>query len=248
HPNHQRLLHLREVDGLSYQDIAQAAGTTVDATCAALYRARQRLREAYGRLAASALAGVALAPIRQLRRRAEIVGHYAAQMAAALATPGQTVGAPEQATFSQVTPASADGRELYASGYAHSGCVSSCFVLFHSSDAGASWQRTGAVGFTGGQVMVPPDAADHRIFAAAPSALQVSADNGATFSTVAPLGGPAAISPAFSSGDPRILLGAAPGWAYHDDLKTASPLDFGPIPTGPTTFAFAPTYPPDGHI
>ena len=58
-PNHQRLLHLREIDGWSTDDIAAADGTSPEAATAALYRARQRLRDAYNRVAAGAMAGLA---------------------------------------------------------------------------------------------------------------------------------------------------------------------------------------------
>src|SRR5947207_631674 len=59
-PNHQRLLTLREIEGFSCESIAEVEGTSAESVAAALYRARQRLRDAYNRVAAGALAGVAL--------------------------------------------------------------------------------------------------------------------------------------------------------------------------------------------
>src|SRR3954453_9912322 len=68
-PNHQRLLHLREVEGMSCEEVAAAEGTSPEAATAALYRARQRLRAAYNKVAAGAMAGVVLVPMRGMRRR-----------------------------------------------------------------------------------------------------------------------------------------------------------------------------------
>src|SRR5438270_306408 len=81
-PNHQRLLHLREIDGWSADDIAAADGTSPEAATAALYRARQRLRDAYNRVAAGAMAGLAFFPLRDMRRRFGLWAHHTGQMAA----------------------------------------------------------------------------------------------------------------------------------------------------------------------
>jgi hypothetical protein len=57
------------------------------------------------------------------------------------------------------------------------------------------------------------------------------------------------MSPAFSSGDPRILFGAVPGWEYRDDSETAAPLRLDPRPPGHVlTFAFSPGYPKDSRL
>src|SRR5438270_1335837 len=81
-PNHQRLLHLREIDGWSADDIAAADGTSPEAATAALYRARQRLRDAYNRVAAGAMAGLAYFPLRGARRRFGLWAHHTGQLAA----------------------------------------------------------------------------------------------------------------------------------------------------------------------
>src|SRR5205807_9484432 len=81
--NHQRLIHLREIEGWSCEAIAEAEGTNVESARAALYRARQRLREAYNRAAAGALSIAAFAPLRDARRRLEWWLHSASQLASA---------------------------------------------------------------------------------------------------------------------------------------------------------------------
>src|SRR5207247_10323960 len=75
-PNHQRLLDLREVNGWTCEAIAEAEGTNADSVAATLYRARQRLREAYGKLAAGALGAVGLLPLGSVRRRLGLWAHY----------------------------------------------------------------------------------------------------------------------------------------------------------------------------
>jgi hypothetical protein len=63
------------------------------------------------------------------------------------------------------------------------------------------------------------------------------------------LGGPAAISPTFATGDPRILIGAVPGWEWRDDTDATTPLHLDPRPPGHVlTFAFSPTYAKDGRL
>jgi hypothetical protein len=58
-----------------------------------------------------------------------------------------------------------------------------------------------------------------------------------------------AMSPAFSSGDSRILVGAIPGWIYHDDTKAVTPFDAVPQSTSAAlSFAYAPAYPRDHRI
>jgi RNA polymerase sigma-70 factor (ECF subfamily) len=81
-PSHQRIISLREIEGWSADDIAAADGTSPEAATAALYRARQRLRDAYNRVAAGALSGLAYFPLRGMRRRFGIWAHYSSQAAA----------------------------------------------------------------------------------------------------------------------------------------------------------------------
>src|SRR5436305_2708053 len=81
-PSHQRIISLREIEGWSADDIALADGTTSEAATAALYRARQRLRDAYNRVAAGALSGLGYFPLRGMRRRFGLWAHYTSQAAA----------------------------------------------------------------------------------------------------------------------------------------------------------------------
>lgn len=115
-----------------------------------------------------------------------------------------------------------------------------CAALFRSTDAGVTWARLPATGYVGGEVLLPPSyPSDNRIFVTGPAGLQVSTDDGATFTALAPVGGFAAVSPGFSQGDPRILISGSPLWEYRDDTEAAAPavLAFGPsVSTGGIAF------------
>jgi RNA polymerase sigma-70 factor (ECF subfamily) len=118
--------------------------------------------------------------------------------------------------------------EIFASGRAaKGGCATvTCPVLFHSNDRGATWTRLPATGFTGDKVLLPPAyPADHRLFASGPTAFQFSDDGGESFKTVGGAGGDAAMSPGFSSGDGRILIGSLPRWVYDDAEQLAHPAE-----------------------
>jgi hypothetical protein len=140
--------------------------------------------------------------------------------------------------------------EIYASGLSVQGCAVGCPALFHSTDGGAHWERLPGIGFEGGTVMLPPAyPVDKRIFVGGPHALKVSSDNGATFTPLTPAGGFTAMSPAFSAGDARILVGAIPGWIYHDDTRAVTPFDAVPESTSAAlSFAYAPSYPSDRRV
>lgn len=157
---------------------------------------------------------------------------------------------PEDAAFESLTPAG-DGDTVYAAGSAKGGCgAARCPAIFVSHDAGASWVRLPADGYLDGDLLLPPSFPDDpRIFASSPVALQVSADGGRTFVKVSSVGGFAAMSPAFSSGDPRVLLGDAPGWIYNDADRTVKPLvSVSPGSSLSRTFAFSPSYATDGRL
>lgn len=88
---------------------------------------------------------------------------------------------------------------------------SGCYALFVSRDGGEGWTRLPALGLAGWTIAVSPGfPIDQRIFATGASGLQESTDGGTTFRTVGPIGtwkpGGLAISPAFSQGDPRVLV------------------------------------------
>jgi RNA polymerase sigma-70 factor (ECF subfamily) len=157
---------------------------------------------------------------------------------------------PEAAYFTQFATPNSRADTVFAAGYASGGCsLASCPALFTSTDGGRSWRRVPGTSYTGGQLLLPPSyPADPRLFVAGASLLQVSHDGGGSFETLAPVGGQAAISPAFSSTDPQILVGAATGWQYRDDLGTVAPLSWGATVGTARRFVFAPAYPADPRV
>jgi RNA polymerase sigma-70 factor (ECF subfamily) len=131
-------------------------------------------------------------------------------------------------------------------------CEANCpAVLLVSGDGGKSWSKLEGEGFDSDQIFVPPAyPTDARIFGVTPSgAVQVSTDGGETFGPAAPGGtsspGPAAISPLFNAGDPRIVIGTSSGIVeYRDDTATMGPAPFA-VPPGGT---LRPTYAPSGQL
>ncbi|MEY2568130.1 MAG: polymerase sigma-70 factor, subfamily [Actinomycetota bacterium] len=166
---------------------------------------------------------------------------------------GNDVTTPEEAYFTQLAPTDQTNGDntVFAVGDAPRGCATvSCPVLFRSADGGATWQRVAATGFRGGSVMLPPAwPADNRIFVLGPDALQESSDGGATFIARTPAGRTGAMSPGFSSGDPVIWVGFAPGWVFHDDTRAVTPLQMWPPPVADyATYAFSPAWPADNRV
>lgn len=166
---------------------------------------------------------------------------------------GDTASTPEEAFFTHLAPTGhpSAANTVFAVGESRTSCPTvSCPLLFQSDDGGASWRRLGATGFRGGTVMLPPAyPADPRIFVLGPHALQESTDGGATFVARTPAGRNGAMSPAFSSGDPVIWVGFAPGWVYHDDTKAVTPLQMWPPPVADhATYAFSPAWPADDRV
>jgi photosystem II stability/assembly factor-like uncharacterized protein len=157
---------------------------------------------------------------------------------------------PEAGYIGQFASARNDPATVFAAGSAKGECdLPTCPALYRSSDGGRTWARLAALGYLGGDVLLPPNfPADPRIFVAAATALQVSHDGGASFEVLAPVRGPAAISPAFANSDPRILSSMSPGWEYRDDRGTATPLTWGDQLSTLRTFTFAPAYPADDRI
>ena len=348
-PEQRRVIRLRDVEGWSYDRIADHEGVTVESVRGSLRRARSRLRLVYAQMSSGSPAIVVLAFLRDLRRRLTGLAHRvevnasqlgmvsaraadavaalvvlamgaapavapAALAPSALAAPGRVGGAvtptsapdantttatgppamhsggsaagagggagggfvfgggndgggplgginnvpgrggstPESSTFMSFTasPNYQQDHEVYASGASVGNCAVSCPALFHSTDGGAHWKRLPGVGFEGGTVMLAPAyPADRRIFVGGPHALKVSTDNGVTFTPLTPAGGFTAMSPGFSAGDGRILVGAIPGWIYHDDTRAVTPFDAVPESTSAAlSFAYAPSYPSDHRI
>lgn len=119
-------------------------------------------------------------------------------------------------------------------------CFNQCYTVFRSQDRGATWTDLKTVGLTGPELLLPPAFPDdERIFATGDIGLQVSTDGGRSFAMVLPSDGTAAMSPAFSSGDPRIFMPDAPGIVYDADRSAPRPLDLRP---GPSSTAMEYTY------
>lgn len=173
--------------------------------------------------------------------------------------PHRDVAGPEDATFTAVafSPRFAGDHTVFAVGMAP--CVTRpCdFVLFRTTDGGASWERAPARGLEADTLVLPPTYGpdDPRIFAlgrvAGQRSLQVSEDGGGSFETIARLPsastGYAAVSPAFGSGDPRILIGTETLLAYRDDSRTVQPERYA-VGLGPYAPAFSPDYALDGRV
>jgi len=342
-PHQQRVLHLREVDGWSYDDIATHEGVSVESVRGALKRSRQALRAAYTRLsdwnpvvivavavrglirrvsdraqrthmavlvsgmgdrtanaiavavvvglgatgggglsarpplpAAAATApsptgerAAAAVPVTSTPTTAGRVGEAAHPAGTAaprvshpsaptpadngLRLPGQGGDTPEGSGFVSFTPSPnyANDHEVYASGAATRGCLlGSCPTLFHSTDGGTTWARVWSLDFGGGTVMLPPAyPADHRVFEIDDHALRMATDGGHVFRPLTPLGGHAAMSPGFSSVDRQILVGAMPGWIWHDGTSLVTPFNLAPEPASVAlSFAYSPTYVSDQKL
>jgi len=344
-PHQQRVLHLRDVDGWSYDRIASHEGTTVESVRGSLKRSRQALRAACVRLADSSAVVVALAGVRGVVRR--VSGHaqrthmavavsgwgdravnvlavavavglgatgggglpprpplptvaaaaaspkpegHSGVPAAAIAArprgdvpssngagarrararaasgdatptppddglrvPGSGGDTPEGSGFVSFTPSLnyANDHEVYASGVATRGCATgTCPTLFRSTDGGVTWVRVWSLAFGGGTVLLPPSyTSDHRVFEIDDHALRMSADGGHLFRPLTPLGGHAAISPGFSTVDRQILVGAMPGWIYHDENSVVTPFSLAPEPTSiALSFAYSPSYTSDHKL
>jgi RNA polymerase sigma factor (sigma-70 family) len=178
------------------------------------------------------------------------------EVAAAVTDPNRDVDQPEDAQLMPVaySPRFSSDQTALAAGVAACEAPQCPPVLFRTTDGGASWMRLEAEGFHGTQLLLPPafGEGDDRIFAMGPLGLEVSDDQGASFrpaTTVTPtLGsGSAAISPAFNSGDPTILIGDQSLMRYGDDVKAVGPTKAIPG-RGPLHPVFSPTYREDGLL
>ena len=123
---------------------------------------------------------------------------------------------------------------IFAAGNQIRGCPVACPILFASHDAGASWTHVTALGFLGGQVLLPSAyPRDPILFAIGPSGLQRSNDVGGTFTTVVPGVSSAALLPGASAGQASIVLSTVPLTVYSEatGLLSAGPA----LPLGITT-------------
>lgn len=134
--------------------------------------------------------------------------------------------------------------------------VGPCSWLFKSTDRGATWTALPGYGGFYGQVLLPPAyPRDPRIIVAGQQVVSVSDDGGVNFRVLGPSTGPAAMSPLFSDGDPRILIGAHPyspnpvATQYVDGEAGVQP-SLLPLPHGVVAlqFWFSPEFARDGRM
>ena len=158
---------------------------------------------------------------------------------------------PDDAHFTDLVatqPIASDAgqQQVFALGKNAGSCASDCTVLFLSPDSGTTWQKLPAVGIGDATslVLAPSYPADRRIYAMGHGGLRVSADGGASFVALpsAPHKGPMAISPLFSQGDARILIGSQPAFVYDAAHDTAAPFTAAPMTGATNYFAFSPNY------
>lgn len=176
-----------------------------------------------------------------------------------VAKPDEPANEPEEADIFQITAPlgsqAADGAPIFALG-TYFGCTQgSCNALFRSGDGGATWTALPATGLNAHTLLVPPAFGDgeNRLFAMGENGLQVSTDAGESFSVVpnSPLSGPAAMSPAFNSGEPdddRIFIGEAPFWKYDVGDRSTTPLGYTGLTATQIDFAFSPDFSEDGLV
>lgn len=140
-----------------------------------------------------------------------------------------------------------DGQTSYVFGLGQvtGNCNTDCAALFRSADGGATWERPAAQGLGEAfEVLVAPGyPEDPRIYIMGHDGLRLSKDGGETFIAVnEPHSGPATMSPDFSSGDPRILIGSPPSWVYDADKDETTPLAATPLTGRMNFFAFPPDH------
>jgi RNA polymerase sigma-70 factor, ECF subfamily len=71
-PGYQRVIHLRHIEGMSYEQIARSEGTTVESVRGQLRRARAALRSRFHTLAEGSPVALGLAALQRLLRRATL--------------------------------------------------------------------------------------------------------------------------------------------------------------------------------
>lgn len=153
---------------------------------------------------------------------------------------------PEDAQFSHFAVTEGSSPEIFALGTSAGTCQGDCTVLFHSSDDGTTWKKLRADGLTGATQILPARGypQDNRLYAMTPTGLRLSRDRGASFAAVdeAPYSAEAAMSPEFSRGDERILIGSQPPWTYDAKGDRSTPFTSAPMPAAQNFFAFDPGF------
>jgi hypothetical protein len=169
------------------------------------------------------------------------------------------VHAPEDAVISSIVasdegwgPGAPRSGVVYAAGEGTQDALRHRPRLFRSSDGGASWDLLPACRFSGAEVLLPPAyPEDPVLYGAGLTGLQVSHDHGVTFDDVVTTASMAVatMSPGFSEGDRRILLGSTPTWEFDAGLGVATP--FAVVPPRShaySSFGFDPDYADNGRF
>ena len=191
------------------------------------------------------------------RKQQDVQAHEAAgDKARGSVHPNRETEQPEDTSVLSVTGSSSSSgsEEQFALGMGNCNNAFCHPVLFRSTDAGTSWERLPGEGLVGNTLLLPPGypTSDPRLFISGQEGLHVSEDGGASFHP-APLAGgpqaagPVAMSPAFNSGDPTILIGARALLRYRDDTRTVEPVATS-TPPGQLEPAYSPAYGSDRTI
>lgn len=134
-----------------------------------------------------------------------------------------------------------DDGNLFFLGTLGNGCTVGCMNLFRSADGGHTWTRALGKGLAGAdQILVPEGDRGTQIFAVTAAGLKVSHNDGDHFEPVVGMAsaGPGAISPRFTQGDRRILIGSSPALEWNGEQ--ASPITSTPPSAHQKRFAFSP--------
>lgn len=148
--------------------------------------------------------------------------------------------------FAVVRPPGTGAAEVFALGRTTEHCAAQCTMLFYSPDAGSSWiaREANGIGDADTLIVAPGFPDDHRVYTmGVNTGLLLSTDGGRSFAPApnAPsVRGPVAMSPAFSAGDERILVGSAPPVVYDAAAPRTRPFAGVPPAGSRSFFGFAP--------
>jgi hypothetical protein len=154
------------------------------------------------------------------------------------------------------SPRYQDDNTVFASSYNSSGECSSgtCEWLYKSTDRGHTWTVISDDATAYGEILLPPAYPDDSRLFSVGDVVSVSTDGGRTFTKLGAAWGPAEMSPGFSSGDPRIVLGATPTMASPLAMQYVDGMGLepfvAPLPKSalPVQFSYSPRFGPDERL